>query len=164
MLREMVSRFHFTTAMAAAGRSTYSLFLALSVLSSAHSSVAADTEPPARQAKLWFLEGKWKEARVLQEKVVADERTRLRKDHPDLIAPLDFLAQLQEFLEDFDAARRTRKELIELTRAYSGKEIWRVDDARRDLDRIERMVRLPSEQRKHLRDAHLLLLQAVNEQ
>ncbi len=98
---------------------------------------------------------------MLEEKVLATTRTQLGQDQAGLIEPLDFLAQLQEFLEDFPAARRSRQELVKLTEAVSPQQAWRIGDARRDLARVDRLAQLKPDQRQRLREAHLLLLRAV---
>ena len=116
---------------------------------------------PGDQAKLRFLEGKWPESLALQEKVLAATRAQPETKAAGLIEPLDFLAQLQEFLEDFAAARRSREELIQLAETAHAQHRWRIDDARRDLTRIERLTQLSPDQRKQVREAHFLLLRAV---
>ena len=95
----------------------HSLFLrsvtCLIVLIKLSGEVQAD---PGDEAKLRFLDGKWPEALALQEKVVAAARAQPNTSAAGLIEPLDFLAQLQEFLEDFPAARRSREELVKLAK------------------------------------------------
>ncbi len=122
---------------------------------------ALGQEDPSQQAKLWFLERKWPEARKLQEEVLAAVRKELGEGHAGLIEPLDFLAQLQEFLEDFPAARRSREELVKLAEVLYVQQAWRIGDARRDLARVDRLAQFNSDQRQRLREAHFLLLRAV---
>ena len=84
--------------------------------------------------------GKTAEALAAAEAMLAIERKVLREDDADLAVSLGWLAELQVEREDFAAAKAARREVLDILRKRLGESDWRVVDARRALEDVERLA------------------------
>jgi tetratricopeptide (TPR) repeat protein len=87
--------------------------------------------------------------------LTAEQREKL-KERDRLIAKVDSLkwwAELHERLENFEAARKARKEVVDIATRLYGRENWRATDARLALTNLELRAKLTPEQRQRLREA-----------
>jgi tetratricopeptide (TPR) repeat protein len=101
--------------------------------------------------------GKLAEAVAVTEKALAIERDLVGPVHPVVAQTLEALAVLHEQREDFDAARKSRKEVLALRIQLDGAKHWRVTDARLDLADVDLWEKLDRDQRRQLREARSLL-------
>jgi CHAT domain-containing protein/Tfp pilus assembly protein PilF len=134
----------------------------------AASSPACAQEVPADKAalqerdRLWdqtqklSAAGKTAEALAAAEAMLKIERKVLPADDPDLAVSLGWLAGLYIKREDFATARAARQEALEILRKRHGETHWKVTDARRDLQDVERLAALTGEQRQKLAEADRL--------
>ncbi len=101
-------------------------------------------------------EGKVVEAVAAAEKALAISRAVYGKEHAELAGSLSFLAEFREAGEDFDAARKERKEALAILTRLRGADHWQVTDARLALATIDRLAGLTADQRRRLREADRL--------
>jgi tetratricopeptide (TPR) repeat protein len=97
--------------------------------------------------------GKLAEAVAAAEKALAIVRDLVGPVHLDETQLLELLAGLHEQREDFEAARKARKEVVDIATRLYGREGWRVTDARLALSDLELKAKLTPEQRQRLRAA-----------
>jgi CHAT domain-containing protein len=90
------------------------------------------------------------------EKKLAIEREILGAGHPQVALSLEELARLQAFREDFAAARQAHQEVLTIRRKLHGDKDWRVADARRDLEDVDRLSKLTPANRRRLWQANTL--------
>ena len=100
--------------------------------------------------------GKTAEAIAAAEAMLAIERKVLPEDHADLAVSLGWLAELQVEREDFAAARAARREALDILRKGRGESDWRVVDARRALEDVERLAGMDRDRRARLAEAERL--------
>ena len=98
-------------------------------------------------------EGKLKEAIAAAEKMLAAEMKVYGELHEEPVGSLKLIATMQEQLEQFGEAKKTRQRLIDLQTKRFGKEEWRVTDARTALQSLEIVERLSENDRSELRRA-----------
>jgi tetratricopeptide (TPR) repeat protein/CHAT domain-containing protein len=101
-------------------------------------------------------EGKTTEAIAAAEALLAIERKILPADHPELVAWLGWLAELHTDREEFAAAIAARREARDILRKGLDEADWRVGDARRALEDVERLAGMDREQRARLAEAERL--------
>jgi CHAT domain-containing protein/tetratricopeptide (TPR) repeat protein len=112
-------------------------------------------EQEERFEALWG-QGKRGEAIAASAKKLALERQAWGKDHPNLVPSLDILADLQEWVGDFQAARQALQEVLAIRTRQLGKDHWRVADARRALADLRQRAGLTPAERAELREADRL--------
>jgi CHAT domain-containing protein/Tfp pilus assembly protein PilF len=100
--------------------------------------------------------GKLAEAVAALEAMLAIERKILPAGHDGLASSLEWVAALYVQLEDFAAAKTARQEALTSLRKHHGESHWKVADARRALEDIDRRAELPREQRRRLAQADRL--------
>ena len=100
--------------------------------------------------------GKTAEALAAAEAMLAIERKVLPENHADLAVSLGWLATLHVEREDFAAARAARREALDILRKGRGESDWRVVDARRALEDVERLAGMDRDQRARLAEADRL--------
>jgi CHAT domain-containing protein/tetratricopeptide (TPR) repeat protein len=108
------------------------------------------------QSQKLRVAGKVAEAIAAAEAAVAIERKVLPAGHPDLADSLDRLAGLYLVREDFPAARAARQEALEILRKCYGETHWKVTDARRALEDVDRRAAMTGDQRRKLAEAERL--------
>ena len=153
-----------------------SLVLALPVLSRAfgQGTAAFKPSPPltadqqgrlkerdqvAIQAEQLRSQGKLPEAIQAAEAMLAIEREVLGATSEDAIGSLELLAHLHQDREDWAAARKVRKEVLNLRSARLPKDDWQVADARWALDNIDTLAKHSDRDRRRLREADRLIQQ-----
>jgi tetratricopeptide (TPR) repeat protein len=110
----------------------------------------------AQEAAKLAEEGKLAEAVTAAEKALALERQLFGDVHEEVVGSLQWIARLQEQREDFAAARRACREVLTIRRKLDGPGHWRVADARRALEDLERRSGLSPAQRQRLGEASRL--------
>ncbi len=100
--------------------------------------------------------GKTAEAIAAAEAMVAIERKVLPEDYVDLADMLGWLAALQVEREDFAAAKAARREALDILRKRLGESDWRVVDARRALEDVERLAGMNRDRRARLAEVDRL--------
>src|SRR5262249_20623665 len=70
--------------------------------------------------------GKFSEAVVAAEKMLAIERAVFGDFHQDVAGSFEILAELHESLEDFSAARQSREKVLTIKMKLLGTEHWQV--------------------------------------
>jgi tetratricopeptide (TPR) repeat protein/CHAT domain-containing protein len=133
--------------------------------------VAAGAEPPKKpltaaqqerlkerdrleaQARRLGQEGKLVEAVAAWEKKLAIEREVFGNVHDTVAQSLQELANMQEFREDFAAARKVRQEVLAIHTKLHGTKDWRVTDARLALEDSERLARMDAASRQRVGQA-----------
>ena len=100
--------------------------------------------------------GKTAEALAAAEAMLAIEREVLPEDHDDLAVLLGWLAELQVEREDFAAAKAARREVLANLRKRLGESDWRVADARRAFEDVERLAEMDRDRRARLAEADRL--------
>jgi CHAT domain-containing protein/tetratricopeptide (TPR) repeat protein len=121
----------------------------------------------AREAQQLGQAGKLDEMIAAWEKKLALERSVFGDLHEEVAASLAELASMHEFREDFDAARKARKEVLTLRTKLHGEKDWRVTDARLELEELEQLAHLDTKSRWRLlqaKDAASGLLNRLFEQ
>lgn len=108
------------------------------------------------EAKKLRNDGKLKEAATAAEQMVAIERELFGKVHKEVAFSLDWLADVYEALEDFDAARNARQQRLDVVLELHGQDDWRAIDARLELADVDRMDALEPAEREQLRQVELL--------
>ena len=103
--------------------------------------------------------GKLDDAIATAERMLAIEQSLLGSDHPDALASLAYLAELNERKEDFTAARKLREQVLDTTTKKFGPANWRVTDARLALEQTGVLGGLDGDQRKQLQDAEQLAIE-----
>jgi tetratricopeptide (TPR) repeat protein len=107
-------------------------------------------------------QGKLPEAIAAIEQVLVIEREHFGKTAPEEIAAsLACLASLQDSIEDFAAARKSREEILSIRSRLHGPADWRTIDARLALQHTEWLAKASPQQRKELAESDRLLMQAV---
>src|SRR5262245_26567393 len=105
--------------------------------------------------------GKLDEMVAVWEKKLALERAVFGDVHEEVAASLAELGAMHEYCEDFDAARKARKEVLTLRTKLHGKQDWRVTDARLELQDLELRAKLDAKSRRRLVEANTLSKQVV---
>jgi tetratricopeptide (TPR) repeat protein len=107
----------------------------------------------AVQAAQLRSQGKLPEAIQAAEAMLAIEREVLGNTSEDAIGSLELLAVLHQDREDWAAARKARKEVLDLRTTTLPQDHWQVTDARRALDNIDTVAKLSDRDRRRLREA-----------
>jgi tetratricopeptide (TPR) repeat protein/CHAT domain-containing protein len=107
----------------------------------------------AAEAQKYNRAGKSNEILAALQKKLAIEREVFGDVNEEVASSLVALAQIHEAREDFDAARKTRKEVLTLRTNLHGDKDWRVTDARLDLEDLELRARLGAAARLRVREA-----------
>lgn len=97
--------------------------------------------------------GKYAEAIVAATKMLAIERSVLGNGHPNTLGSLDELASFNEELQNFDAARKFRQEILDIKTQQLGRDHWQVADARFALQQTALLEKRTPDQRSQLHDA-----------
>ncbi len=105
-------------------------------------------------------QGKLPEAIKAAEAMLGIEREVLGETSEDAIGSLELLAQLHQDREDWAAAKKARKEVLNLRSATLPKDHWQVADARWASDNIDTLAKLSNRDRGRLREADRLNQQA----
>jgi tetratricopeptide (TPR) repeat protein len=105
------------------------------------------------EVKKLYAAGKLAEAIAAVEKGLAIEREVFGPVHQDVADSLGWLTGLHEQREDFESARKARKEVVDIATRLYGRENWRATDARLALANLELKAKLTPEQRQRLRAA-----------
>ena len=100
--------------------------------------------------------GKTAEAIAAAEAMLAIERKVLPAGHPDLVGSLNWLADLHLEREDFAAAKTARREVLEILRKQHGETHWKVTDARRALEDVDRLGGMTRDQKQKVAEANRL--------
>ena len=100
--------------------------------------------------------GKTAEAIAAAEAMLAIERKVLPEDYAGLADLLGWLAMLHVEREDFAAARAAWREALVILRKRLGESDWRVVDARRALEDVERLTGMDRDQRARLAEVERL--------
>ena len=79
------------------------------------------------------------------------EREVLDPQSEEALASLETLAGMRQFLEEFDAARQARQEILDAAQERYGEKNWRTRDARRALEKTEKLAGLSREKRDQLK-------------
>jgi tetratricopeptide (TPR) repeat protein len=108
------------------------------------------------EVKKLRADGKLAEAVAAAEKVLAIEREVFGKVPADVAGSLEYLAGLHEALEEFEAARTARQEVLAIKTRLFGADHWHVVDARWMLADTERLATLNRVQRRRLTEAEQL--------
>lgn len=98
-------------------------------------------------------EGKFFEAAEAREQMLAVEREWLGEDHEEVILSLEWLAEVYEELEDFDAAEAKRKTVLNWRERQQGENHWETVDARLAVTDVARVRALEGTQRRELAEA-----------
>jgi tetratricopeptide (TPR) repeat protein len=106
-------------------------------------------------------EGKLPEAIAAAEKMLAIERKVFGKVHEEVAGSFAYLADLHAARDDFAAARTARQEVLTVYTKLYGDKDWRVTDARRSLEDLDRLARFAPAGRQQFRQAVALRRQAV---
>jgi CHAT domain-containing protein/tetratricopeptide (TPR) repeat protein len=114
----------------------------------------------AAEALKFGSAGKLDQMIALLEKKLALERAVFGDVHEEVAASLAELAPMHEFCEDFDAARKARKEVLALRTKLYGEKDWRVTDARLDLKDLEQLAKLDAEDRRRFWEADRMMVRA----
>jgi tetratricopeptide (TPR) repeat protein len=128
---------------------------------------ADDSKEPSREAEAALKErdrlsaevdalqgaGKTSETIAAAEAMLAVERRHLGNDHLDVAGSLGRLAGLQAEREDVTAAKASHREALAILRKSLGESHWRVGDARRALEDLERLAGMDRERRRNLTEA-----------
>ena len=101
-------------------------------------------------------DGKLAEAIATGRKMLAIERDVLAADHEDLLISLNWLANLAEQAEDWQAAEPLRAEALVWLTKHRGKEYWQTVDARLALQNVRKLKSLTALQRGELQQAAVL--------
>jgi tetratricopeptide (TPR) repeat protein len=122
-----------------------------------------ETERDKFSEETWRLqsEGKYAEAIVAAEQMLAVERRYLPADEVEIARSLEWLAELQEFLEDWPKAAAHRAERVEWAVNAHGADSAYVSEARRIGSRTELLRELTAEQREQWRASRLTLGRAL---
>src|SRR4051794_36551538 len=107
-------------------------------------------------------QGKLPEAIKAAEAMLGIEREVLGGTSEDAIGSLELLAQLHEDREDWAAARKVLKDVLDLRSKTLPMDHWQVADARWALDNVEKLAHLGDRDRNRLREADRLI-QRVDE-
>ena len=113
----------------------------------------------AMQAEQLRSQGKLPEAIKAAEAMLGIEREVLGETSEDAIGSLELLLQLHQDREDWAAARKAGKEVLNLRSATLPKDHWQVADARWALDNIDTVAKLSDRDRRRLREADRLVQQ-----
>src|SRR5688572_17006282 len=101
-------------------------------------------------------EGKLGEAVMRGEKKLAIHRQLHGNVHLDVATDLEWLAKRRERQEDFSAAKKDRREVLEIQQQRVGKDHWQTADAQRALARGDRLAGLTPDKKQQLRQANEL--------
>jgi CHAT domain-containing protein/Flp pilus assembly protein TadD len=129
--------------------------------------IGSDRTPEAKAAlqerdRLWDQSqklraaGKTAEALAAAKAVLAIERKVRPAGHDDLLSSLDWLAKLHAEREDFAAAQTARREVLDILRQRHGEAHWKVADAQRALEDLDRQAGMTAERRQKLAQADRL--------
>ena len=108
------------------------------------------------QANALRAQGKYAEAVEAVGKMLSIEREVLGETSEDAIGSLELLARLHQDREDWAAARKARKEVLNLRSTTLPRDHWQAADARWALDNIDGLARLSDRDRRRLREADRL--------
>jgi tetratricopeptide (TPR) repeat protein len=125
-------------------------------LSAAQQQRLRERDRYAQETKKLRKEGKLAEALAACEKMLAIEREVLGNVHKDVAGSLEQLAEMQEELEDFAAARKARQEVLAIQTKVHGDKDWRVTDARLALSEVERLSQCTADERRQRQRAKRL--------
>ncbi len=150
--------------------SLLSILLVVSVLQPAQqaptpsAALLEEARQLGKQAEQAARDGKGKAAvDALKKKAELERKASATKE---LAGTLDLLANFLQVLEDFPAARDSRKELVTVREKLDGAGHWRVTDERWALRRLEKQLELDAPGRKQLAESDRLVgqLGELNEQ
>jgi tetratricopeptide (TPR) repeat protein len=116
--------------------------------------LAAEAQKHDQQGRFGQMVAAW-------EKKLAIEREVLGREHPVVLQSLTALASMNEFRDDFKAARDARLEVLRQSTKRYGDKDWRVTDARLALQDLDQLSRLDIASRQRLREAAALNTRAV---
>jgi hypothetical protein len=103
-----------------------------------------------KEAQAFDKEGKLTEALAAGEKMLVADRRLLGDQHKDIAFDLEWLATCSQRLENFDAAKKYREQVIAIKSRLLGKDHWQVTEARWALHHTELLASLPTEKRRQL--------------
>jgi CHAT domain-containing protein len=109
------------------------------------------------------MAGKLDEATANAEKMAAIDREVFGKSHPLVAQALVIVAEINITRHDFTAARRTCEEILAIDQEWGGADHWRQKDARRMLDRVNRLATLDGKQLARLDELDRRLRQLAAE-
>jgi tetratricopeptide (TPR) repeat protein len=101
------------------------------------------------------------EMAAVWEKKLAIERAVFGEVHEEVAASLAELGRMHESREDFDAARKARKEVLALRTKLHGEKDWRVTNARVELEVLEQLAQLDTKDRRRFLEANESAQQAA---
>jgi CHAT domain-containing protein len=125
-------------------------------LTTAQQKLLRQAKEQESQFKALWEQGKRAEAIAAWGNKLALEGQVWGKGHSNLVPSLQYLAVLQEWVDDFPAARKTLQEILAIQTRRLGEKHWQAGDARRALADLDFRAKLKPADRDLLRQAESL--------